>query len=218
MALPISIRGSNDGHHEVHVTSDGGLLVATYPADIKDLTDQASVRRYYQGFLVDLTGSNQAAVNGVTQAVIFSLGADSAMLGTTPVQRAKAINRLRFLMQSSNLNPATAAELRRFGTVAAPGLVNGMQVVINQGSVQTNLFPASVNTLWDMFQISDAVRSYPNAIAVGIDALILDVVFTDPVVIGFGSGDSIQLIIQDNLSGFTSFQVLATGRYELATD
>lgn len=208
MALKSQITDGTGTHRKAKVSSDHALFVTAIPARAGDLPEGlASASKLYRAYMTNSSGGTGLNVNGSTTAVSFKINAGS--------DRQISVYQLRVIFNAAQMQIETN-EIRRFGpAAAAPGLTNGLIFRTTQSGVVTNIFVEVVKNIGDFLNYSDSYLNLKDSIANGTDLLIFTFDFVEPIALEAQSTDSLEMVVQDDLTTVELFRVIARGTQEL---
>ena len=161
--------------------------------------------RLLQEFLIDSVGSTNINVNGAVTPVEFTITSSST--------ETRWIKSLRFLIEDEN-GVIASTEFRRFFSVVNGPLTNGLQIDAFQNGSVTAIASEPILTSGDFLNYATSYLNFADAIANGVDFLLIDFDFVTPVVLTPGSNDRLVVRVRDNLTAMNSFKCLAIGYSE----
>lgn len=191
MSIKARIADGLGSQREASVTPQNALLVQIVPETSKGVpsADLANLR-FLQEFFTTTAGSFDQRVDGSVSSVEFSV---RAAAGVT-----KWITSFRLFIEADGFEVATS-DFREYGTVATPGLPNGIQIEAFQSGVTTAIATEPIRTSGDFLQYADSYLNFTNAIFTQADYLQLNFTFPTPIVLTEGSTDALTIRIRDNL-------------------
>lgn len=190
------------GHgNRARVTGAPSLQVSHVHKPAVEISEkEAADVRLFSEYLVNAAGSRDLNVNGSVTPVEFKLRArpDSLVFA----------EQLRLEFHSSNMD-ISSNESRVFGPAGV--LPNGIQLFAEQQGTLVSLFFDPVTRISDFWLYQNSLVNDVNAIASGVDLLMVVITLRSPVALFPGSLDNLTVRIRDDLTGIQLFQVLALG-------
>lgn len=148
------------------------------------------------------TGAIYLNVNGSVTPQVFSIRASDPGIPVT-------IDITRIIFQCTT---ATAVDLSKFGDIAG-GLVNGL-VLRRVDGTTTNIFNVKTNGELAAIMYDFTIYQGTNPVQ-GVDGFLGRITFAGQekmgVAIRLGTGEDLEVIVQDNLSTLTEFLMIAEG-------
>lgn len=216
MALPVNILDGYGGGYQARVTSNNALKVSNTPAVISDLTlEQLTAKKTLVEAFTDHDLSTAMAVSAsLGSPQRFSISSTEFTLpGGTKIYKCQFIKTIKLVFIGTDLDPTVGGNLRRFGPVAG-GITNGLKLQVLQQGVIMDVFLQPVKVMSDIFEYTTSYMSFTDVAGGGVDELILTIELAEPIAIPASSLDRIDLVIQDNLSGFVDIHAQILGWFE----
>jgi hypothetical protein len=211
--LTTEVKDGKGTDHRACVTSAGSVSVSVVPFPAKQLTnDVAQQLKLFSGAIINSAGSSDLTVNGSVTNQVFECAAQE--------KKVISIHETRLLFHDEQLNIETA-EARRFGSAAAaPGLNIGLKLQAIQSGITTELFINPVQVIGEFYNyaaggLNTAIINDKDAVANGVDILLVIIKFVVPVVLMPGTQDAIRVVVSDDLTAVNKFEVYCYGTQEL---
>ena len=208
MSIKSKIIDGGGSSEEAEVTEDSALKVRTVQGSFSDLSRKENERFQVLYEQASLNSSADMAIDASGEPHIFSVESERT--------RAKSLQQIRFLVESSRMSLRKAAEPGRLGEAGV--LENGIEFFVRQGGIQRPIFPSKIRRVSDFLFLADDFHNIESARANNIDLFIVTIDMPIDIRILPESKDRFEVVINDDLSDLTRFEALVIGFSELVVN
>jgi hypothetical protein len=212
MSLRTTITDGTGTKVEAKVTTEHALLVTQQARSAAEIPTEELTRTklFFDYFKRTSDESREMTVDGsvTPQEFILTAGGESV----------RWIEYIRIIIEGNNFALSASGDFRRWGSVAtSPGLVNGTELFVVQGGVETPIFFDPVKSMGDLFNYQTDYDNFVNAVDAQADFLSIDIAMPAAVALPLGVEDRLVARVNDNLvdADFLTFRVLARGYQEI---
>jgi hypothetical protein len=212
MSLRTTITDGTGTKVEAKVTTEHALLVTQQARSAAEIPTEELTRTklFFDYFTRVSDGSRDMTVDGSVTPQEFILTAGGGSV--------RWIEYIRIIIEGNNFALSASGDFRRWGSVAtAPGLVNGTELFVVQGGVETPIFFDPVHSMGDLFNYQTDYDNFVNAVDAQADFLSIDIAMPAAVALPLGVEDRLVARVNDDLvdADFLTFRILARGYQEI---
>jgi hypothetical protein len=196
VGVDVTILDGGGVNAAARTTENGAALVQCVPVSARGVSkENLASLRVLEELFTTAAGASDQAVDGSTTNVVYCI---SSEVGVT-----KWIHGFRMVIKGASLD-ITSNQLRRYSSLAAPGLTNGIEIETFQSGETTSVAVTPIKTIADFFPYESDHTNLPGAISASEDMLTIDFTFDAPVVLLEGGSDKIIIRIRDDMTAALS--------------